>query len=364
MSAKKILFLSPYPFNKAPSQRLKYEQYFSAFEQVGYIVKSDSFISEKLWGFLYIKGNIFKKAIYTALAYFKRYLLLGTLYKYDLVYVHLWGTPFGAPVFERLLRAFSRKLIYDIDDLIYLRDTNEANKFLKNFKGKSKSFYLMRIADHVITCTPRLDDFVKKFNSHTTDISSTVDTEKRYLPKADYESNDIIKIGWSGSYSTSKYLYLLKDVLIELSKSHKFQLVVMGDKDFYIEGVNIKAIPWSEENEMTTLKSFDIGIYPLPDEEWVYGKSGLKAIQYMALGIPTIATAIGANFRIITDGVNGFLIAPDNYEKWSIRLAELIQDAELRKRLGREGRKKVEEKYSIHTNAPHYLQILNSLTAR
>lgn len=361
---KKILFVSPYPFDKAPSQRLKYEQYFPAIREDGYLIRSDSFISEKLWTILYKKEHFIFKAYLTFLAYLKRYFLLFSVTRYDIIYVHLWGTPFGTTVFERLLRVFSKKLVYDIDDLVFLRDTNEANKFLKRFKGKSKSIYLMKCADHVITCTPRLDVFVKKYNHHTTDISSTVDTKIRYQQRSSYQKKDKFILGWSGSYTTSKYLYLLSDVLKNLSKKFDFKLIVMGDKEFKIDGVNIEAIEWNEKTEVETLLKFDVGLYPLPDEEWVYGKSGLKAIQYMALGIPTIATGIGANFRIIKDGENGFLINPDNYADWEIRIEQLLQDECLRKQLGAAARNTIVKNYSLDSNKQKYLNILNSLTLK
>src|SRR5690606_3204048 len=195
------------------------------------------------------------------------------------VYVHLWGTPFGTTFYERMLRKLSNKLVYDIDDMIFLKDTNKANKITKIIKGKSKSIYLIKAADHVITCTQKLDDFVKQYNPKTTNISSTVDTNERYKAKEKYDLDHEIVLGWSGSYTTSKYLYLLSDVFKSLAKKLNFKLMVLGDPTFKIDGVHVEAIQWSEELEIETLKKFDIGLYPLPDELWVYGKSGLKAIQ-------------------------------------------------------------------------------------
>ena len=219
----------------------------------------------------------------------------------------------------------------------------------------------MRKANHVITCTPKLDEFVKQFNSNTTDISSTVDTKSNYIPINNYKNDHQIIIGWSGSHSTSKYLYLLENVFQELAKKYNYKLIVIGDSNFDIKGVDVESYNWSEEIEVATLQKFDIGVYPLPDEEWVYGKSGLKAIQYMALGIPTIATAIGANYRIINDGINGYLVSTNNFKLWKKRLEQLITSENLRERLGKEGRKTIEEHYSIEANKDKYLAIFNSL---
>jgi L-malate glycosyltransferase len=360
MKSKRILFICPYPENVAPSQRLKFEQYYEYFRESGYMVDTSAFISYEFWKIIYKKGNFFKKALFTFKGYFNRVKDLIGIKRYDLVYIHLWVTPFGPPLFEWLFNKFSRKIIYDIDDLIYLGHIKSRSHSIVSFiKGRSKPLFLMKHADHVITCTPYLDQFVKKINTNTTDISSTINTSL-YKPKLDYSIKDQIIIGWSGSHSTSKYLHLLDDVLIDLSLTCNFKLVVMGDSSFKIDGVNVEAIPWKEEYEIDVIKTFDIGVYPLPDEEWVLGKSGLKALQYMALGIPTVATAIGTIFRIIKHSENGFL-AKDAIE-WKFALQSLIVNEELRKKIGVNGSLTVEENYSVNNTKSIYLSILNSIS--
>lgn len=361
MSKKKILFLLPYPINKAPSQRLKFEQYFFSFNEAGYDISTNSFISDKLWNILYQQGHFLNKLIYTFFGYYNRIKILFSLRKYDLVYIHLWVTPMGSSFFEFFVCLISKKVVYDIDDMIFLGHASKANKFLQNIKGKNKMIYLMKKANHVITCTPKLDEFVKQYNINTTDISSTVDTANKYVPINNYKNDHQIVLGWSGSHSTSKYLYLLENVFKELAKKYDYKLIVMGDSNFDINGVNVEAYDWSEDIEVATLQKFDIGVYPLPDEEWVYGKSGLKAIQYMALGIPTIATAIGSNYRIIIDDINGYLVPANNFELWEKRLEQLITSENLREKLGKEGRKTIEKHYSIEANKDKYLNIFSSL---
>jgi L-malate glycosyltransferase len=354
---KKLLVICPYPVGVAPSQRLKYEQYFDEFRNDGWDITVKPFINRKLWAIIYKKGNTFLKAWYTIQAYVARFGLLPFIRQYNVVYIHLWGTPFGPPLYEKMVRKRARKLVYDIDDLVYLKGTaSKAHPLVGWVKGRKKPLYLMATADHVITCTPYLDEFVRRYNASTTDISSTVDTEKRYRSGRSYHRTEIT-IGWSGSLSTAKYFYLLAGVLKRLKEKYTFRILVMGDPGIKIPGLEIEALPWREEYEMEVLERFDIGVYPLPDEEWVYGKSGLKAIQYMALGIPTVASAIGANFRVIEDGVSGFLV--NNDEEWLSVLGRLIKDEELRRTVGTNGRRKVEECFSIRANRQTYLKILN-----
>lgn len=362
-SAKKnkLLVICPHPEDMAPGQRLKYEQYFGYFRQNGFEVNVRPFMSVRFQNIVYKKGFFIEKVFWTAVGYFKRFFQLFTLSRYDVVYIFLWVTPFGPPVFEWLYKRISKRVIYDIDDLVYLpASRSNANGFIAGIKGKNKPIFLMKTADHVITCTPYLDNFVRRYNSATTDISSTINTDE-YRPKQDYRIKDQkIILGWSGSHSTSKYLHLLEPVFFALKKENvPFKLLVMGDADFFIDGIEIEALPWKKSYETETINRFDIGLYPLPDEEWVYGKSGLKALQYMAAGIPTVATAIGTNFRIIKNGQTGFIAS--SLEEWLFHLKELINNEGLRKKIGQAGAELVEKNFSINANRDTYLNILRSV---
>ncbi|MFK7905248.1 MAG: glycosyltransferase family 4 protein [Chitinophagales bacterium] len=352
MKRKKILLICPHPEDTAPGQRLKYEQYLTYLRSEGYDIEVSPFMSMAFWNVVYKKGHFLQKVFWTLVGYARRVVDLFRLPFYDGVYIFLWVTPFGPPIFERLYALFNPKIIYDIDDMVFLRHSSSANRFMESFKGRGKPIFLMKKAKHVIVCTPKLDNFVQQFNTNTTDISSTINT-KTYLPVNSYSNENPITIGWSGSHSTSKYLHLLKDVFLELQKIHPFKLLVIGDPSFQMEGIDLEAIKWESATEVQNLQRIDIGVYPLPDEEWVYGKSGLKALQYMTLGIPTVATAIGANFRVIEEGVSGFLVKTD--AEWLKVLQQLLEDEVLRKRMGIEARKRVEDYYSIEANKHKYL---------
>ena len=351
---KHILIICPYPENEVPGQRLKYEQYFEHFRRNGYTISVSPFFGVTYYKVLYSTGNYSQKIVGALLGYAKRIIQIFSLPFYDGVYIFLYVTPFGGSLFERVYRALNRRIIYDIDDLAFMGKTSNNNSLIVALRGPEKYFYLMKVADHVITCTPYLDLIVRKHNSKTTDISSTINTDK-YVPIENYENDHRLIIGWSGSHSTVPYLQLLAPVLRRLRESYDFKLLVIGTSNFTIEGVDVEAIPWSEANEVHDLRRIDIGLYPLPDEEWVLGKSGLKALQYMALGIPTVATAIGTNFRVIENGASGYLVNSD--DEWAARLNALLDSPGLRKQIGESGRVRVEKYYSIHANEPVYLDI-------
>ena len=166
-------------------------------------------------------------------------------------------------------------------------------------------------------------------------------------------------LGWSGSHSTSQYLYLLESVLRKISSSRSVKILVIGDASFNIDGIELEALPWRESTEVDDLTRIDIGLYPLPDEPWVYGKSGLKALQYMALGIPTVASAVGMNFTVIEDGISGFLVKNDR--EWITTITRLIDDPALRERIGKASRSRVLETYSVKANQPTYLSIFKEV---
>lgn len=356
---KKILVICPHPVDIAPGQRLKYEQYFADWRANGYEVKVSPFFSNRMQQILYNKSNKLEKVFWVLRAYVKRFVTLFTLKQYDLVYIFLWVTPFGYPLVERLYVSLNRNVVYDIDDAIFMKAESIVNRSIDFLRGRSKPFFLMKHAKQVIACTPYLTEVAVTYNPNVTDISSTINTDT-YLPVNPYCNDHKIVLGWSGSHSTSPFLLLLKDVLLELQKKYPFKLLVMGDAGFKMEGLDdVEAIAWSLENEIPTLQRFDIGLYPLPlDNQWVLGKSGLKALQYMAVGLPVVATAIGANYRIIENNSTGFLVKTK--EEWVARLEELMLDHALRQRIGTAARQNVVENYSIRATAPVYRSILEA----
>ncbi|MEZ5025655.1 MAG: glycosyltransferase family 4 protein [Chitinophagales bacterium] len=359
MKQKKVLFLSPYPFGKAASQRLKYEQYFSHFEANGFALETSSFMDDKLWAVVYKPGFIFQKIAGTIRGYVRRFFDLFRLAKYDIIYVHLWVTPLGPPIFEWLIKKLSKKIVYDIDDMIYKSEGSAMNNLIFLLKGKEKPIAMMKYADHVITCTPDLNEFAQQYCKHCTDISSTLDTE-RMFPVNTYTNEKPVVIGWTGTHSTVPYLYLLTNVFQQLAKQRKFKLRVIGNFSFHLDGVDYEYLDWNKEQEAQQLQAIDIGVYPLPTDAWVMGKSGLKALTYMTFALPVVATNVGTAInRVITNNENGILVKTE--EEWLEKLKFLIDHPEERARIGKNARQTVLDKFSIEANKPVYLHILKSL---
>ncbi len=354
----KVLFILPYPTDTVPGQRLKFEQYFSYLRENKIEIKICSFISPKFYKILYKKGNYLKKTFHAFKGYVFRLQHILDARKFDVVYLFLWSAPFGPPIFEFLLKKMKKPIVYDIDDLVYLPHYSDANRLFRFFKSKNRIPLSIKMANHVIVCTDYLRKYALQYHKNVTEISSTINTDT-YFVNNFYSNDKKITIGWTGSHSTAPYLHLLDNVLRTVQEKYRVGIKVIGDKSFHIPGIDIDAQDWNLATEVQDLQEIDIGLYPLPDEEWILGKSGLKPKQYMALGIPAVCTKIGAVLEFIQDNQNGFLAETE--EEWIDKISLLLENPDLRKRIGQTGRKTIEKRYSVQVNAPTYLKIIEKV---
>ena len=214
-------------------------------------------------------------------------------------------------------------------------------------------------ADQVISSSPFLNDFCLGLNRRKacTYISSSIDTD-RFLPANRYSNDKPVTIGWTGTFSSKMYLDQLRGVFQALARRAPFKLKVIGNFEYELPGVDLEVVQWTSEREVADLQTFDIGVYPLPIDDWVLGKSGLKAIQYMAFGLPTVATEVGTTPLLISSGVNGILVKTD--AQWLDALEQLINQPELRRRLGEAARASAVAKYSTKVIAEHYRRVLRA----
>lgn len=162
-------------------------------------------------------------------------------------------------------------------------------------------------------------------------------------------------MGWTGSYSSAQYLEVVREALERLRKRVDFRVVVVGGSGFRPAGVTVEERPWRSETEVEDLLDIDVGMMPLPDTDWERGKCGLKALQYMALGIATIVSPVGVNAEIVEPGRNGFHAR--STEEWEDSLLRLLTEPDLRERLGQAGRRTVEEGYSADRHGPRVAAI-------
>ena len=227
-------------------------------------------------------------------------------------------------------------------------------------KSTKKTLFLIKYADHVITSSPFLNSYCLSLNkkSKSTYITSSINTD--YIKPKNYTNfnNNLVTIGWTGTFTSKIYLDTLINVFQRLAKKYEFKLIIIGNFNYFINDVSFEVIEWTLQNELLDLHRIDIGVYPLIKEDWVLGKSGLKVIQYLALGIPSVSTNYGSASNIIIDKKNGFLANTE--DEWYNILEELINNKLLRQQIGLQARQTAENNYSTKVVKNKYLEILNN----
>jgi glycosyltransferase involved in cell wall biosynthesis len=359
--ARRILFLVPYPLRESPSQRFRFEQYFELLQRKGYEFDVQSFLNSRNWRMFFKPGRPLTKLLVLASGFAKRIIVLFKSLMYDFVFIHREVAPVGPPIFEWLLTKWlRRKIIYDFDDAIWLTDRLSEPWTFRISKCRSKVASICKWTHKVSCGNAYLCDYAKQFNKNVFYNPTTIDTENLHNPtlyKAIERPTNKVRIGWTGSHSTLKYLLEIESTLKHILLRYPLvEFIVIADKPpVFNEAVPVTFIPWKEATEIGDLLKFDIGIMPLPDDQWAKGKCGFKALQYMALQLPAIASPVGVNKTIIDHGINGFLCStPD---EWEEALRKLIEDSALRNVMGINGRKTVVERYSVVSNVANFLSL-------
>lgn len=353
-----VLFVCLHRPNRSPSQRFRFEQYIEVLEQAGFNTRFSYLLNAKQDRIFYQKGHIVGKFLILLRSFWIR---IRETYIYppaDIVFVQRECFMLGTSFFEKRFSKRS-KLIFDFDDSIWMQNVSAANKRFSFLKDAGKTAKIIQYSTMVFAGNPFLADYAKSFNSNVKIVPTTIDTEM-YQP-VNVNSIEPIRVGWSGSFTTIQHFETAIPVLKRIKTKYKqrVRFVVIGDAHYRNEKLGIQGIAWKAETEVDDLQQIDIGVMPLPDDEWAKGKCGLKGLQYMALGIPTIMSPVGVNCDIIKDGENGFLAS--SQEEWLDKLSALIESSELRAKLGSNGRKTVEEKYSVKANAALYVKLFTQV---
>jgi len=357
----KILFLVPYPTAGA-SNRIRVEQFIPYLTSKGIGCRVRPFVNPAFYKIMYIPGRYVEKILWFIICTINRGLDILRSLKYDIIFIHREAYPFGGPFFETIFSKMGKTIIFDFDDAIFLPNTSEQNVYIERFKSPGKTAGIIRMSSLVIAGNEYLKEYAAKYNGNVVMIPSSVDTDK-YRPLPDKSSNKQVMIGWIGSNTTKRFLYDIEDVFVKLSaKYENLAFKIVGAKFNSSKLKNVINKEWALDEEIDDLRTFDIGIMPMPDNEWTRGKCGFKAILYMACGIPVVASPVGVNTEIIRNGENGFL-AKDQRE-WVNKLSFLIEDADLRGRLGARGREMVEKYFSVEKNFSKVVNVITGIHER
>jgi glycosyltransferase involved in cell wall biosynthesis len=358
---KRILALSPIP-EEGAGCRFRVTQFRPWLERAGFSLDVHPLFDAAFFKLVYQPGHYAGKATALLRRTLDRLRVMRRRDAYDLVLLYREAYPIGPPWLERRLARAGIPLVYDFDDAVYLPNTSDANRIISSLKNPAKFGEIVRLCRHVIAGNTHLAGVARQYNDAVTVVPTSVDTDT-WIPDPGRRGESALPvIGWIGTPTTAQYLQDLGPVLQDLAREHQFVLRVSGSlSPVAFTGVTVENVPWRLDKEVELFNTCDIGVYPLPDDEWTRGKCGFKAIQFMACSVPVVAAPVGVNREIIADGVSGLLA--DNPRAWKEKLSALLARPDLRASLGREGRATIQARYSLAAHAPTLVQVFEQVVA-
>ena len=351
----KILFVAQYgPL--AASSRTRVFDYLPLLQRAGIICDVRIVAPNDL-----IKRNtrgIFSRILYYVLSYFRAWwtgwTCVFTASQYDAILIQKVLFSFPIP---RLLRRYKQKIFFDFDDAIFTLETPNAG-WINRLRTRRRAMgvpAMLQTAHCAIVENAYTAEFAARYCPHVSQITGPIDTT-RYIPKKKVAGEKIV-LGWIGSQWTTRYLDLIRDALVALSRQYpNLELRLIGAGDFDVPGLQIAHMDWALETEVGYLQTFDIGLMPLPDDPFTRGKGGYKLLQYMACGLPVVTSPVEINREIVTHGKTGFWAETDS--EWIEFLSTLIENKTLRNRMGAAGRARVVAHYALEKSSEQLLALL------
>jgi glycosyltransferase involved in cell wall biosynthesis len=292
-------------------------------------------------------------------AYARRVSQLRQAVQADLLWLEKEAFPWLPWVIERALIPTGIPLVVDYDDAVFHRYDMHRSSAVRRFLG-GKLDRLMSSAALITAGNYYLADRARAAGARRIEIVPTVVDLSAYTRRPEPMSTHPPSIGWIGTPSTwTEYMAPMISLLTQVAEAYSARIAVVGAGPAATEHPLLDNLPWTEDSEVARIHSMDIGIMPLTDTPWSRGKCGYKLIQYMACGLPVIASPVGVNAEIVEHGVNGFLASTE--AEWTEALRTLISDSALRARMGEEGRRKVERDYSLQVWGPRVAQMLRDV---
>lgn len=334
----------------AASTRHRMSQYTEGLAAEGIDLKiqyllEDEYLRSRFEGARFPLGSLVRSGL-------SRLKRLNDKSAYDIAFVHCELFPLMPSVVESNL--IRKPYVYDFDDAFYLRYRAGKLRFLKPVLGNKFDEFIGRAAA-VTAGSEILRDYANRFNSNAHALPTVVNTEL-YTPMNSVE-NSGFSVGWIGSPSTAAYLDALVEPLSILGEEGPLNFYVVGGKAPAISNVNVVELTWQEALEVEHISLFDVGVMPLPSNEWARGKCGFKLVQYMACGRPVVGSRFGANIDVVPPDC-GFLVG--GVKEWTAALRSLRDDSKLRAAMGQAGREWAVKNFSLKSNLPKLASVLRT----
>ena len=363
LNAIKVLALTKYG-RLGASSRMRSLQYAPWFRQAGLEVTAQSLISDELLAARYQHGNY---GFSLLRAYADRLRALMARQQFDLVWIEKEALPWW-PLWLELALLRGVPYVLDYDDAIFHNYDQHPNSWVRSVFGRRLDGLMARAA-LVVGGNNYLAQRARDSGARWVEVLPTVIDLTRYPSKPPDSTTAYMplmatvglpRIVWIGSPSTVRYLQLIREPLQALAARQPFVLRVIGGGAMDLPGVQVEVLPWAEATEVESISDCQVGVMPLLDSLWERGKCGYKLIQYMACGLPVVASGVGVNPEIVRNGENGFLA--DTPPEWVNALGNLLSDSALRMQMGAMGRQRVENEYCIQKTGPRMAQLLRSVS--
>jgi glycosyltransferase involved in cell wall biosynthesis len=351
-----IIHVLPKYSSIGASSRYRIFQYLDAMQYAGITPILSALFDDRYLVKKYKVGKLSLASV--GKGFFRRIWLIICVRSKGIFLIENELVPFFPAWLERFLKWRGYCLIFDYDDAIFHRYDQHSSRLVR-VVFRRKIAEVMRLADLVVVGNRYLADYAYRSGAKNVKILPTVVDLRRYPIGIKRPDSASFVIGWIGSPSTAKYLVAIAPALAEISRLGDVKVRLIGVGPLELPGVSVEFISWTENTEVQELNKFDVGIMPLPDEPWARGKCGLKLIQYMACSLPVIASPVGVNSKLVTEGLNGLLAESD--AEWVNALNTLRLDPVLRRAMGAAGRKRVEEEYSLAVTSPIYVSLLKGI---
>lgn len=351
----KVLLLSRYT-RMGASSRLRTMQYLPALTSEGFDVQVAPFFDDAYLYALYsgqgVKGS---KLGYVS----QRIRQMRTYPQPDLIWLEYEALPWVPWMIERSFLPRGVPIVSDYDDAVFHRYDKNRRRTVRSILG-DKIGHVMAASALVMAGNRYIANYAERFETPRLETVPTVVDLDLYTIVPEAINRDDLSVGWIGTPETwqafaSPIHHVLDQILVE--HGAQFRAIGAGMQPSYTGTLEI--LPWTERTEVSLIQSMNIGVMPLPNTDWARGKCGYKLIQYMACGLPVVASPVGVNKDIVEHGVNGFLAETD--VEWRSAIETLLADTELRHRMGAAGRRKVEEQYSLQVWGPRVAQMLRSV---
>lgn len=357
------IFFVPYGTDKAPATRYRVGQYLPYLKKAGIECIVFSSISRVSTGLMIRSADFgpLTKLLYYVYVFMERmsraWYVIAVAGRFDIIFLQRTTFPFNL---EKLLAKRNSKIVFDIDDAIYMPDQEGRDIMtrIKRYMKESEVINMLMVSKAIIVENEYIKTFVSRYCENVVKIPGPIDTD-RFFIKDNVAKREVV-IGWIGSPATTSYLHILDKafaVIASKYKSVRFRFIGLGR--YENPDIKFEKVEWSYDTEVKDLQSFDIGVMPMPDNEWTRGKLGCKMLQYMAVGIPAVVSYTATNTEIVKGGEDGFFPVTD--DEWIKILSALIENEGLRTKIGQKGRETVVEKCSLSKNANLLIDIFKQM---